>query len=101
MDFGMALLAIVFALAAGCLITAAFHYCEKDEQGSAWACGVFGIVCLIFVACLAAAGQDLQKRTPIKSTTPPKVDTLITIKNGVADTTYFYNFNDKKDETNN
>lgn len=97
----MALLAIVFALFAGCLITAAIHYSEKDEPGATWGYGVFGILCLIVVGCLAAAGQDLQKRTPIKSTTPPKVDTLITIKNGVADTTYFYDFNGKKDETNN
>ena len=100
MDFGLALLAIIVALATGCLITAAVHYGQDNNLGSAWGCAITSILCLIALGAFIAAGQDLQKRTPIKSTTPPQVDTLITIKNGVADTTYYYNFNNKKDETN-
>ena len=100
MDFGLGLLAMIFALLTGCLFTAAVNYGKENNSGSAAVCVVFGIICLIVSMVLAFGGRELQEKTPIRSTTRPHVDTLITIKNGVADTTYYYNFNNNKNETN-
>ena len=59
---------------------------------------IFGIGVLVFgVFCVIKAGtyyrESENPKTEIVTSTPPQIDTIITTRNSVSDTTYIYKFN--------
>lgn len=59
---------------------------------------IFGIGVLVFgVFCVIKAGayyrESVNPKTEIVTSTPPQIDTIITTRNSVSDTTYIYKFN--------
>ncbi len=61
----------------------------------------FGIAVIIFgFFCVDQAGvyyrENENPKTEITTSIPPQIDTIITIKNSVSDTTYIYKFNPEK-----
>ena len=53
----------------------------------------------VFLICLIC-GVTMEAKQPktIETTHPPQIDTIITIKNHIPDTTYVYTFIKKEDE---
>ena len=58
---------------------------------------IFGIGVLVFgVFCVIKAGayyrESENPKTEIVTSTPPQIDTIITTRNSISDTTYVYKF---------
>ena len=83
---------LVVGIIAFVVLTVSVFNAEKDW--SAWTgvwSGFILVICLIF----GSAMEDKQPKA-IETTHPPKIDTIITIKNHVPDTTYVYTFIEKE-----
>ena len=52
---------------------------------------IFGIFCIVKASDYYR--EDSIPKTEITTSIPPKIDTIITIRNSVSDTTYIYKFN--------
>ena len=54
-------------------------------------------ICIFGIFCIVKASdyyrEDSIPKTEITTSIPPKIDTIITIRNSVSDTTYIYKFN--------
>jgi hypothetical protein len=96
---GVIIAAILLAIATGISLVAAICEKNKGEDGAATAFAFLAMVLLLMsVGCGFAAKEEI-KNTPREFDKPLVPDTTIVYKNGVADTTYTYYFDCKKDET--
>lgn len=69
------------------------YYAEKDW--STWV-GIGSFAALWFCCIVGFVTEPKQSKT-IETTHPPQIDTIITIKNHIPDTTYVYTFIEKED----
>lgn len=68
---------------------------DMGEDWAEWTGLVSGFVFLICLMC-GVIMEDKQPKS-IETKHPPQIDTIITIKNHVPDTTYVYTFIEKED----
>jgi hypothetical protein len=82
----------------GIISWAVADMCTEDPDIKNIIMVIFGIGVFVFgIFCVAKAGiqykESKSTKTEIVTSIPPQIDTIITIKNSVSDTTYIYKFN--------
>ena len=98
------ILAIVFAFTAGIFLMISIYEdnaSEMCDKGKVIFFTFLAIICIVTTIALTAIGISKFQNGPIKTKGAPVVDTLVNVKNRVADTTYHYWFNGAGDENGN
>jgi hypothetical protein len=69
---------------------------NSEEDWSVWP--GLGSAAVLFICVVCGVAMESKQPKTIETTHPPQIDTVITIKNNVSDTTYVYTFIKKEDE---
>lgn len=106
--FGFYVIAVVLSICMGICVggflLCVMNICEKKNVPENRIGLIMSIVwCVIFALLIRKCAQDWaeaknaekEKVVKFETKSAPQIDTLISIKNGIADTTYVYNFKEK------
>jgi len=96
MDIALAIMTVLFAVVSSWLFTMAYFKNKYDDKNEAVGAIMVGVITTLCAIGFAIVGIACQNDKVVETKTLPQIDTVITIKDGTADSTYYYKFEDGK-----